>query len=71
MVKIFESGHTTNVFAFKVYSIERDDYIKSSRLATRTAIESINGITIGSAIAIPNEDLIDEFTEKGYVPKPS
>lgn len=69
MVTIFETGNTTEVFNFKVYSIEKDEFISSSRYATSHAIGLINGVAIGMPIEVPNKDLKDGFTEKNYTIK--
>lgn len=66
---IAQSGNTTEVYPFKVYSAIQDEYIQSTRFATSRVIESINGVRIGPSISVPNEDVTDGFTEKHYQPK--
>lgn len=69
MPVIASQGHEVAVFSFKIYSIERDEYVFSRRLATAATIEELNGIRTSPSYTVPEEDVTDGLTEIDYQPK--
>lgn len=68
MPVIASKGHEIDVFRFKIYSIERDDYVLSRRLATRATVAELNGVTTGNSILVPIDDVTDGLTAIDYTP---
>jgi hypothetical protein len=57
------------VFRFKKFAITTDDYVTSSRMATRKKIREIGGeIVPGSEVKIDNSFLKDGWTERNFDP---
>jgi hypothetical protein len=58
------------VFRYQVYDASRDDFVTSTRMATRNKVERIGGEIIpGSDAHIDANLLKDEWTEKNFDPK--
>ena len=69
MTVIASQGHEIAVFSFKIYSIERDEYVFSRRLATGATIEKLNGIRTSPSYMVPVDDVTDGLTKIDYQPK--
>ena len=58
----------TVVYRFRVYDVNRDDYVVSTRMATLEKIERIRGEPIRESEAMIDETLLaDGWTEKNYI----
>jgi hypothetical protein len=60
----------TKVFRYRVYDVNRDDYVESTRMATRAKIKQIGGEFIrASKTEVDAKHLDDGWTAKGFVEK--
>jgi hypothetical protein len=70
MPVIASMGSEVAVFNFRIYSIERDEYVMSRRLATAETIKKINGVMASPSYTVPRDDVIDGITAIDYDPYP-
>jgi hypothetical protein len=69
-VPFFEEDTMRKVFRFRMYDITRDDYVTSTRMATKKKIKEIGGeIVPDSEAKIDDASLTDGLTARYFEPK--
>lgn len=69
MTLIGTKGSTLQVRGFKLYDIEKDEFVTSKRYGRVDAIERIGGVAVGPFYEVP-ADKVDQdgLTILGYLP---